>query len=162
MGGPIEIELGNAEPVTIGVGSGRLSFCPSRRYDEATIFSVTYVDGFARGATSIEDELYCIPHGGRLPEFFRGLANCWRGWDGERLWTDGYCALRATHDGVRRVAMEIKLLWGGQAFDMTMSGGVFIEPGQLAAIADELEAMFARPDWANRGANTLTADSIPR
>jgi len=150
--------------VVLGSEGGKLIFSPCMRDEGATYVDVTYVNGAVRGTTRMEDELCCIPGGGRPQAFFRHLADDWRGWEGERVWGDasGQCLLRATNDGLSRVTMAVELLSSQMPFDVRISGGLYIELGQLPGIANQMEELFGRPDWADHGPNASRAGVASR
>lgn len=156
----IAAELGKLvpqqQPLLIGVGSGKLIFGSPTLEDDTTVVGVTYLNGTVSGTASIWDELYCIPPGGRPHEFFRALADDWRGWEGERVWRDtsGNSVWRASNDGVSRVSLAVEFfLLSDSPADLKISGGLYIELGQLSRIADRMEVLFDRPDWADLGPN---------
>ncbi|MBI4049046.1 MAG: hypothetical protein HY371_19740 [Devosia nanyangense] len=148
--------LPQGQELLIGAGTAKLIFASPTLEDDTTVVTVTYLNGTASGATSIWDELYCIPPGGRPHEFFRAMADDWRGWEGERVWRDasGNSVWRASNDGISRVTLAVELLLRGDTpVELKLSGGLYVELGQLSHIADRLEKLFDRPDWVNLGPN---------
>jgi hypothetical protein len=100
--------------------------------------------GFA-ASVLVTDELYVIPGGGRPHEFFRRLADDWRGWDGAReLWDVGHSLhVVATHNQVNGVMLSLELtdLFG----TLTLKGEIVIELGQLDRLAAHIESIFTFP-----------------
>lgn len=131
----------------IGVKEGTLTFEAFDRMEDETSVRVAYRDNDFTGSVVFCDELYCIPEGGRPPQFFHWLANNWRGWEGEKTWTDvSYCfSVSATHDGTGHVTLKTRLRKQfGVGPDSELAGEVIIEPGQLDAIAAGMSALFER------------------
>jgi hypothetical protein len=82
-----------------------------------------------------------------LADYFQDLARNWRGWPGDRTWNDddGQVSLKASHDGVGAVHLEVELQ------DMAYQGPgnwraraiVPIEPGVLDRLAGDLRALLS-------------------
>ena len=79
--------------------------------------------------------------------YFADMASVWRGWPGTKEWIDdgGYISMRATHDGIGHVALEISASpsagWDGPgSWDLRIT--VPIEPGALEGISQRLESLL--------------------
>jgi hypothetical protein len=85
----------------------------------------------------------------RLDEFFGGLAEQWRGWDGAMEWEALGLKLSASHDGLGHVALEVSLQghyarpesWLARASLQLEAGGL----EELARAARALDAEEAEP-----------------
>jgi hypothetical protein len=79
-----------------------------------------------------------------LPELFESLAQNWRGWDGEKVWSslEGEFSLSATADRLGHVRLGYRLCGdvGGQTWEL--KGLLVLEAGQLDAIAREMRAFW--------------------
>lgn len=74
---------------------------------------------------------------------FRRLADDWRGWEGERTWSslEGDLDLSATHDGLGHIALEVRLRSGPYAEDWLVRGTIWLDAGQLNAVARDAAAL---------------------
>ena len=72
-----------------------------------------------------------------LGVLFRRLADDWRGWAGERTWSslEGDFDIAATHDGLGHVALRVGLRSGPYAEDWLATGTIWLDAGQLEAVA---------------------------
>jgi hypothetical protein len=84
-----------------------------------------------------------------ISQLFSGLAEDWRGWEGERQWgsLDGEIELRATHDKLGTVTLAIRLRSDVYEADVrdflwTTTALLFHDAGGLDALAREA-AQFA-------------------
>ena len=77
-----------------------------------------------------------------LDLLFRRLADDWRGWEGERTWSslEGDFDLAATHDGLGHVALQVRLRSGPFPADWLATGTIWLDAGQLDAVAREASA----------------------
>ena len=79
-----------------------------------------------------------------LPELFESLAQNWKGWDGERLWSslEGEFSLSATADRLGHIWLGYRLRGdvGGQTWEL--KGRLLLESGQLDAIARDIRAFW--------------------
>jgi hypothetical protein len=77
-----------------------------------------------------------------LADVLSGLANDWKGFDGERAWisSDGAFYIRCTHDGVRAIRALVRLL---HLDDWEIELPVAIELGQLDRLEREVTRFFA-------------------
>ena len=97
------------------------------------------------GGMSFAGEARIDPYSGgyrAFTDYFRDLAEHWRGWSGSKEWADdgGTVRLSATHDGIGRVTLAVELRsepFGGLG-SWRATTEVGIEPGALAWIPSEL------------------------
>ncbi len=77
-----------------------------------------------------------------LADVLSGLANDWKGFDGERAWisSDGAFYIQCTHDGVRAIRALVRLL---HLDDWEIELPVAIELGQLDRLEREVTRFFA-------------------
>ena len=77
-----------------------------------------------------------------LALLFRRLADDWRGWEGERTWSslEGDFDLAATHDGLGHVALQVRLRSGPYAEDWLLTSTIWLDAGQLNALARDAAA----------------------
>jgi hypothetical protein len=111
----------------------------------------------ALGLTAISDVTILRGHG--LSEFFAGLVEDWRGWQGERLWEslERELQLAAVHEG-RRVRLRVRLR-GGRRFasDQTVnewsaSATLRVEPGEeLRRMAGRVAGFLTATDLGGSG-----------
>jgi hypothetical protein len=77
-------------------------------------------------------------HGGcdHLDQFWRDLAENWRGWKGTRCWRslEGDLELSATSDRLGHVALDVRLEEGAP-FQWRVHGNISLDAGQLDRIA---------------------------
>jgi hypothetical protein len=87
--------------------------------------AVTDVDGSGYG------------FGEGLSGYFRRIADDWRGWDGARAWStlEGEFDFKATHDGLGYMKLRARLRGGSYAEDWGADGTIWIDAGQLEALA---------------------------
>jgi hypothetical protein len=73
-----------------------------------------------------------------IAELFAEVALDWRGWKGSRVWesADDDFLLVCTHDGVSGV--EVKVTLRGYEEDWEVTSGLFLETGQLDALARDV------------------------
>jgi hypothetical protein len=91
----------------------------------------------------VDEAVRPTPDGG-LSAFFANLAQEWRGWDGHRRWS-AYAEglqLEARMDRLGHVTLHVVLQRSG---DWTIEGDVVLDAGQLAGVANEVDALFAAP-----------------
>jgi hypothetical protein len=118
---------------------------PGETSRELVAANVTLIKEGFLGTVRMADELYAIPARGRPYQFFRELANDWRGWDGARDWIDigGQFKVSATHDRSSKVILSVTLT----DYLVTLVGCVSLEPGaELDRLASYLESIFPFPD----------------
>ena len=102
-------------------------------------YVVTIDVGWARASTEISSYLYGPPI-----QFFRSLAESWRGWEGEKKWEDleHHVGLTATCDRTGHVALKVQIQ------DSEYSGRVILrihfEAGGLEAIARRADSFFSQ------------------
>lgn len=82
-----------------------------------------------------------------LVDYFADIATAWSGWPGTKEWIDdgGSVSMRATHDGIGHVALEISASpsagWDGPgSWDLRIT--IPIEPGSLGGIAQRLASLL--------------------
>ena len=85
-----------------------------------------------------------------LSELFSGLAEDWRGWEGERRWgsLDGEVELRATHDKLGTITLAVRMR--SDAYDPTVrehhwttTALLFLDAGTLDSLAREAAQLTA-------------------
>lgn len=88
-----------------------------------------------RAATEVDGTAYGFGEG--LAAYFRRIADDWRGWDGGRGWEslEGEFALQATHDGLGYVKLRVWIRGGLYEEDWNADGTIWIDAGQLEAVA---------------------------
>jgi hypothetical protein len=84
-----------------------------------------------------------------LVEYFTDMAIAWRGWPDTKEWIDdgGYISMRATHDGIGHVAIEIQASpsagWDGPgSWDLRIT--IPIEPGALHGLSKQMASLLNR------------------
>jgi hypothetical protein len=82
-----------------------------------------------------------------LVDYFTEMAAAWQGWSGTKEWRDdgGYISMRATHDGIGHVALEILARpsagWQGPgSWDLRIT--IPIEPGFLHELSQRIGSML--------------------
>jgi hypothetical protein len=82
-----------------------------------------------------------------LVNYFTDMASAWEGWPGTKEWRDdgGYVRMRATHDGIGQVALEIVARpsagWHGPgSWDLRIT--IPIEPGSLHELSQRIGSML--------------------
>ena len=80
-----------------------------------------------------------------LDEFFAGLAESWKGWNGEREWTsfERELKLAASNDGRGHIYLAIDLAEGAPP-TWEVKAGVVLEAGQLDQVASAAKAFVQR------------------
>jgi hypothetical protein len=76
-----------------------------------------------------------------LAAFFQELAQHWRGWSGEKHWEslEHQLSLTASSDSTGNIHLAVELR-GGPLYDWRLRGSLVLEPGQLDAVAAEVES----------------------
>jgi len=79
-----------------------------------------------------------------LLELFESLAQNWKGWDGEKLWSslEGEFSLSATADRLGHVWLGYRLRGDDRGDTWELKGSLLLEAGQLDAIAREMRAFW--------------------
>ena len=85
--------------------------------------------------------------GGGLVEFFRSLADDWRGWDGPRKWStlEGDFQLTCVHNGIGRILVHAELGLDPWESGWKVTAVVVVDPGALQGIATALHHLLANP-----------------
>ena len=93
-------------------------------------------------SASTEVDAFALDGENTLGILFRRIADDWRGWDGERGWAslEGDFRLAATHDGLGHIALVVRLRSGPEPDRWRVEGTIWLEPGQLDALAREAAA----------------------
>jgi hypothetical protein len=96
-------------------------------------------------SASAEVDVFAYDGERTLALLFRRLAEDWRGWDGERGWSslEGDFDLSATHDGLGHVALAVRLRSGPYEEDWLVQGTIWVDAGQLNAVARNAAALHA-------------------
>ena len=119
---------------TVIVGSYETTLelsCVDRGSDgtPTTIVAAVRAPGLSVSATAYDDRF------GDLAQFFEGLADSWRGWQGERIFSslEGEFILTARHDGHVRLGVRLQRVDGPGTW--TVSTEVTVDPGEDVASA---------------------------
>ena len=85
-------------------------------------------------------EVYELAPPIELAEFFRDLADHWRGWSGDKRWgsLEDHLCFTATSDSTGHTHLVVELR-SGPFYDWCLRGSLIIEAGQLEQIAAEVE-----------------------
>jgi len=121
----------------LGVERGKLTLEPEYKTDEEITFTASYSDGQFSGQVTSSD--YIV--GGPVA-LFEGMAADWRGWEGERKWSDleSSLVLRATTDSVGHIRIRVEM--DRHHPPGRLVGEVMVEAGQLIGIAKKLGELF--------------------
>ena len=83
---------------------------------------------------------------GQLAVFFEALADSWRGWEGERIFSslEGELEIKARHDGHVRLAIRLRRVDGPGLW--TVHADVTVDPGEdIAAAARDVRTLIDEP-----------------
>ena len=82
------------------------------------------------------------PFGPTLAQFFRELANSWRGWNGGKKWTslEGELSLVCLHDGVGHISVDLMLRKLGE---WTAETVIEITAGDIENVANNISEFFS-------------------
>ena len=142
---PIAIagQTGNVAVVEVlGHLADGLSIRDVRRSSDGTADQVLFV--LAKGGLTAETWVYA--HNGDgfdgFCDFFRSMAESWRGWDGEHSWSslEGDLSITAKHDGHVQLHLRIR-----DSIDWAAEAELKIDPGEdlsraAATLGDLLDA----------------------
>lgn len=123
-------------PVTdIQFGSGATLIVVAHEATDSVLVTIREADLTARRV------VHGVDSGGfdSLAAFFVGLADDWRGWEGERVYESLEHDLRivAVHDG--RVRLKVRLWQSSNPDGWSVETRLTVEPGEeLARVADDL------------------------
>jgi len=94
-------------------------------------------------SASAEVDAFAYDGENTLGLLFRRMADDWWGWEGERTWSslEGDFDLAATHDRLGHVALQVRLRSGPYAEDWVAKGTIWLDAGQLHAVARDAAAL---------------------
>jgi uncharacterized protein DUF6228 len=97
-----------------------------------------------RAVTDVDGSGYGFGEG--LSMYFRRIADDWRGWDGPRAWSslEGELDFEATHDGLGYMGLRVRMRGGLYAEDWGAEGTVWVDAGQLEALARAARSFDSR------------------
>jgi hypothetical protein len=80
-----------------------------------------------------------------LPKLFRGLADSWEGWEGEKHWRtlEGEFELTASTDRTGHVILRVELRPGHYVCDWRLETAMELEDGQLETLTRDMARFFA-------------------
>jgi len=137
------------DTLTIGADPAAQLVFHSRRYAADGWLESYTVDSVApdlRASVRVGNPGYGHPPSDLLSQ----LASSWSGWTGKKSWgsMEGELSIDATSDRTGHVTLAARLTapWTGhvEAAPWSVEARIFLEAGQLAAVAREAEAFFAR------------------
>jgi hypothetical protein len=81
-----------------------------------------------------------------LASYFENIAACWKGWKGEKKWSnlENELELTATSDTLGHVFLSFTLRSGHHDYAWTASGKLLLEAAQLDRIAHDFSFFYSR------------------
>jgi len=127
-----QLELRDADGSTL-----RFAITGSTEHEVSYVITIDV--GWARASAEVSTYLYGPPI-----QFFKSLAESWRGWEGEKTWEDleHRVGLTATCDRTGHVTLKVLVQ------DSQYSGRailpIYLEAGGLEAVAKRVESWFSQ------------------
>jgi hypothetical protein len=102
-------------------------------------YVITIDVGWARASAKVSTYLYGPP-----TQFFKSLAESWRGWEGEKTWEDleHRVGLTATCDRTGHVTLKVMVQDSQYSGRATLP--IYLEAGGLEAVAKRVESWFTQ------------------
>lgn len=126
--------------VVIDSGAGKLSLGPlDNEYLEVS---------YQTNGITISAKPYLYIDGVGLANFFRSMANEWKGWEGSKSWAsiENDFELEATNNGTNSVDLFFSLRKNiGADDDWEFKGKIKVELGALDKVAEDIETLFQNP-----------------
>ena len=97
---------------------------------------------------NISTRPYLYTDGIELANFFKSMANDWKGWQGSKSWAsiESDFELEATNDGTSSVELSFSLRKNvGADDDWEFKGKIKLELGTLDNIANEVAKLYQKP-----------------
>ncbi len=124
-------------------GATTLEFIALERSEDEIVFRARLVDPISyKYSGEVRASTHLVPP---LSQFFRQIAEQWKGWNGEIRWEsidgkDGLLNLVATSDALGHVFIAVEMRDFMNEF--RLRGVIKLEAGQLDSVAQQVEKLF--------------------
>lgn len=115
-----------------------LTFTIINKFENETSFNVRIETPFFSGTAPVSTFMTAP-----LAEWFKEMACEWKGWKGERTWSDleSRVLLSATADSTGHIKIRVTL--AGQDHDSELQVNIMFEAGQLEGMARDVALLFS-------------------